>query len=570
MPPVRDLFSAATLTEAQLGRLSAKRLRGLSDDALRFIRADYQLNQLVYYEPISPEAEKVHLSAAREIGIQGGNKSSKTTVMLAEGAIQMTGIVPLLLQNKYLAEKIRPPVRVRLVVSSLTTAWDINLKPKLQWWEWNGRLNADGLPGDPAVGYWGLIPRHCLIDGDWDKSWSERHRILTLAEGSTLQVMSWDQAIADFNQGAYHLILEDELPPEHIHRAHRLRVLDYSGQIITGGTPPDERVGSIAAGWFFDQIIAPGLEGTDPDVFAVQLWTEHNRTLSEADVEKVARGLTPEERKARLHGESIHLSGLVIRNFTEKPRCWCFRCDGPIWPVEGHCRDCGGADLEWYRHVWDDDDLAWPGPDGWPTIFYFDPHQARPAACGWFRVDPDDAIWMVAEREIEGDAERVRDAVYKVEREMNLHPVWRKGDPKITVQSNQFSREVDGLPFTIRRAFEDVGFWFDDAITAFDVGIDRIEAALRPNPVLRRPLLRIHAGCKSTIFSVGHFTWQPAGRRDGGGSQEKASRRYSDFPALLRYVMNDGVTWRGLQALRRGEPLRVGADGTGRNARTGY
>ena len=209
-------------------------------------------------------------------------------------------------------------------------------------------------------------------------------------------------------------------------------------------------------------------------------------------------------------------------------------------------------------------------PVGWPTCFYFDPHQAKPAACGWFKIDPNDAIWMVAEREIEGTALTVRDRCYALEREHGLHPIYRKGDPKITVQSNQFATEVEGRPFTIRRSFEEVGFWFDDAITAFDVGVDRIEQALRPNPLTRAPLLRLHTACRQTAFQVAHYTWEPESRRGGGGNREKASRRHSDFPALLRYIENDAPPWRGLQALRRGEPSRVGAQGTGRSKATGY
>ena len=566
-----DLFAAADLSDAQLRRLPKRNLRTLLDEAAKFVRADHRLNQLVYYQAVNAEAEGVHLATARQVGIQGGNRAGKTGVMLAEAAIQMTGIVPLLLRGRYPAVKLRPPVRVRLVVTSLTTAWDINLKPKLQWWEWSGKLNEDGLPGDPRLGHWGLIPRRLLISGSWDQSWSERHRMLTLANGSVLHVMSVDQSLSEFNQGAFHLILEDEIPPEDIHRANTLRTLDYGGQIITGGTAPDERQLAVAAGWFFDQVLAPGLEG-DPqgETFAIQLWTERNPTLSETEIERVGRGLTPEEQRARFHGESIHLAGLVIRGFQDKPRCWCFRCAVPVWPVAERCPDCQSAGLEWFSNVWTEDDLAWPGPDAWPVIFYFDPHQARPAACGWFKIDPNDAVWMVHEEEIEGNAERVRDAVYAVERRHEFAPVWRKGDPKITQQSNRFAQEVDGQPFTIRRAFEDVGFWFDDAITAWDVGIDRIEAALYPNPLTRQPMLRIHESCRKTRFQITHYTLIPAPRRDGGGSLERASRKNSDFPALLRYLMNDAPSWRGLQALRRGEPVRIGAQGVGRNPQTGY
>ena len=470
---------------------------------------------------------------------------------------------------RYPVAKLKPPIRVRLVVTSNVNAWDENLKQKLQYSQWNGRLNEHELPGDPRCGHWGFIPQRFLFNGSWDDSWSERHRKLTLnlhgdggtAPGSTMVVMSHQQALEDFNQGFYDLILEDEIPPEEIHRANKIRTLDLRGQVITGGTPPDERPDAVAAAWFFDQILSPGLAGANPErVEAVVLWTEHNQTLDPTEVEAIGQGLTPDERRAIFHGESLHLSGLVIRGFTEKVRQWCARCNAVLsLGLEG-CPECGGRDLVSFRHVFDEEDLAWPGPPDWPTLFYMDPHPAKPTACLWIRVDPNDAGWVVAEQEIEGDAQVVKDTCERFEREHGLHPVWRKGDPKITAQGQQFAREFQGLPFTIRRAFEDVGFWFDDANTAFDVGIDRLERALKVNPLTRAPGLRVHVDCPKTIHQVQRFTFE----------REKPSKKNSDFPACLRYFAIDEVSYRALALLRVGHPVAVAARRTGRNSATGW
>ena len=588
------------MSDAQLRALSPRKRAALEAEVAAWIRADAQANQLVYYRVANPEALRVHTSIAREVGIQGGRKSSKTGTMLAETAIQMTGVVPLSLavcvgcrrpmtpapsaagrwvhtvsapdgheaRLLYPVEKLRPPIRVRLVVTSTVNAWDENLKQKLQWFEWNGRLNEHGLPGDPRYGHWGWIPQRFLINGDWSASWSERHRKLTLnlhgdggtTPGSTLTVMSHQQAIEDFNQGSYHLIPEDEIPPEEVHRANRIRTLEVRGQVVTGGTPPDNRPGAVGAAWFFDQVLAPGLAGSDPaEVDAVVLWTEHNRTLAPADVEAVAEGLTPDERRAILRGESLHLAGVIIRGFTEQPRLWCFACQATSPLGLEACAACGGRDLEAFSHVWDEADLAWPGPREWPTLFYMDPHQARPTACLWIRVDPNDAGWVVAEQEIEGDAATVKATCEAFEREHGLHPVVRKGDPQITAQTNQFAREFQGQPFNIRRAFEDVGFFFEDANRSFTVGIERLERALKVNPMTRAPGLRIWRGCPKTLWQVGRFTWD----------KDKPGRAHSDFPAALRYFAIDEVSYRGLAMLQAGRVLDVAGARVGRNRATG-
>jgi hypothetical protein len=382
--------------------------------------------------------------------------------------------------------------------------------------------------------------------------------------------MSWDMDISDFNQGAFDLVIEDEIPPEDIHRANRIRVMELGGQIITGGTPPDDRSSAVTASWFLDTILRPGLEGTNPsEVFAIQLWTERNTTLSESDVAYVAKGLTPEQKRARLHGEFIHLSGLVIAGFKERPTWWCLaKCEAPAFVVEGACEACGGRDLVQYAHVWDNEDMDWPPPASWPVVFLMDPHQAKPTSCAWVAIDPQDQWWMFHEEEIPGDAGEVKRVVEAFERQLRITPAWRKGDPKITAQTNQFARTFQGQTFTIKEAFDEVGFYFEPANTNFTVAVARIEQALRVNPLTRAPRLRIHHTCARTIYAITHFTWSPEGRSPDSVRKDQPSRRNSDFPALLRYLSMEDPEFRYLQRHAPGRTVSL-VRGTGRGA-TGW
>ena len=575
------LHQAGTLDAAAIRALPVEARERLHDEWAAWFRRDHQANQIVYYEAVSPEAEKIHLTMAREVGCQGGNKSSKTGTMLAEMVIQLLGVpgaVPESLRGRYPVQKLRGiPIRWRLVVTSLTTAWDTNLKPKLQWWMWNGRPNGDGLQGDPRVGHWGFIPQAWLLHGDWNASWSEKHRTLTLrnpatgAAWSSVQVMGHDQDIKEFNQGAYHGVTEDEIPPEDVHRANLIRVMEYGGQVFTGGTPPDDRSSAVTAAWFLDTVLRPGFEATNPEeAFAVALWTEHNRTLDQAWVQKFTKSLTADQRRARLHGDFLHLAGAIIKGFTERAVTWCFTCAQRVDPQDGTCPTCGRRDLTGYRHVWDDDDLDWPGPATWPALFYMDPHQARPTACAWFKVDPNDAWWQIGELEVPGNALAVKTAVLAYEAQHHLDVLWRKGDPKITAQRNQFAVDFEGEVFSIGRAFEEAGFPFDPANTNFTVAIDRIEDALRPNPFTRVPRLRVHASCTRSIYQITHFSWSAGSRRENVNIKDDPSRKDSDFPALHRYLAMDDPDWRSLQAMRHVRPVSLVHGGTGRNARTGW
>ena len=575
------LAVGGTVPEARLRALGAEARARLERECAAWVAEDQRRHQLEYYRPVSADALAVHLATAREMGVQGGNKSGKTGVMLAEAVIQATGLVPDALVAVYPASKLRGrdhPIAVRLVVTSLISAWDVNLKKKLQWFHWNGKLNADGLPGDPALGHWGWIPQAWLPHGDWDEAWSEKHRTLTLwhperrQPWSTIQVMSQDQSLKEFNQGAFDLIVEDELPDEEIHRANRIRAMELGGQIYVGGTPPDDRSAAVTAAWFFDQVVAPGLAAPAPAaVQAVVLWTEHNRTLAPEDVAAVAAGLSEEERRARLHGEAVHLAGLIVKGFTAKWKTWCFRCLAPALAVGGACGACGGRDLVRYRNVWDDEDLAWPGPADWPVVFYMDPHQARPTACAWYKVDPQDGWWQIGEAEVAGDAAAVRREVEAFERAQDLTVVWRKGDPKITAQRNQFAREVDGEVFTIRRAFEEAGLPFEDANTNFTVAIERVERALRPNPYTRMPRLRVHRDCTRTIYHLTHNVWDASRRIEHRDTKERPGKRWSDFVAVTRYLAMDDPEARALAMVAHQQRVSlVAPERGGRNRSTGW
>src|SRR5205085_2536661 len=111
------------------------------------------------------------------------------------------------------------------------------------------------------------------------------------------------------------------------------------------------------------------------------------------------------------------------------------------------------------------------------------------------------------------------------ERTHRLGVVWRKADPKITAQHNQFAAEHEGQAFTIREAFEEVGFDFEDANSNFTVARERILDAYKPNPYTRVPKLRIHRSCVKTLYQMSHFVWNSGARRENVNLREDPSKK---------------------------------------------
>lgn len=544
----------------QLWTLPTGELEALAADLLAELDQDKKENALEYYVCANLDGEPAHYSTAREIGIVGGHRAAKSDVMLAEMAIQMTGQVPLSLRAQYPREKLRPPIRSRLFCTSFQNSFEPQIKRKLQWTEWDG-------PGPPESGrgHYGWIPRRFLLNGTWEASWSEKNRLLRLTNGSTLQVLSYEQDLDDVKVGSFHFIAHDELPPERFYRQNKMRVMETKGQLFTAATPPDDRSSAVTAAWFHDTVFQPGLHGVDAQIFALILRTDRNRLHRPEDIAWLAKGLTDEQRDAQLGGKFLHLAGLVFPEFAETPRTWCLTCEKEVFAVDGTCPSCTGSQLTEYAHVVDDEEL----PEAWPVLFYGDPHPRRPLAGIWVKVDPNDDWWIVDEIEVDpyGGPLTVIRGLEEREEETGLGSrlVWRKLDSKMTPQKNEYA----GEHWSIGKALRDAGLEFDDANVSKETGYANFRDAMRVNPWTRQPRLHVLRRCRKTVYQLTHFVWDEYARRTDRDVKEIEKDQNSDFPACLRFLANDAPTWGGLTNLVTQRRMTY-VQGMASNRITGY
>ncbi len=348
-----DIFDAKDLTDLEIANIPLDERVRMAEELVSF-RTDYKRsNQLLLYEAASPDARKIHFTTAKEICVSGGNRSSKTETCIVEALIQGFGVIPYSLQGDYHWKKHLPEqghaIRIRVVIKNLVTVLEPILKPKLQWWKWSGQEPEGG-----DDGHWGWVSPTMLIDGSWDKSWSEKNRTLTLSNGTTVQIMSHDQDPEDFSGGSFHLIIHDEGPPHAIYRENKMRTLDTRGQLLMAMTPPDEEGAAWAAAWVYDELYEKGQPGPgrDPEIESFTLFTESNRTLSQDEVSTVSKGLTDAEREVRLHGKFLHLTGRIYPLYSDRMQMWCFGCNGIIYGIgkQDECSKCKSFDLVEFKH----------------------------------------------------------------------------------------------------------------------------------------------------------------------------------------------------------------------------
>lgn len=541
-----ELNHKGKLSLEELRRLPQKELIELSKELINTKQALRKERQLLFYQPVSPNAREIHLSTAKEQVIVGGNRSSKTDTMLAEMAIRMTGIIPICLEQDYPKKKIFCPGRVRLTVESLTNTWEPVIKPKLQWNQWSGR----GEPGG-QWGHWGWIPRELLFKGNWSESWSEKTRTLTLKCGCTMQVMSFDQDPQDFSGGSFHLICHDEGPPSDIYRENRMRTLDTLGTLMIAFTPPDDETTAWRAAWIFDALYEKGLPGPakEPNIDSFTLFTEQNRILDSESIADITKGLTTTQKEVRLHGRFIHLSGLIYPQFADESKSFCFNCNENVLLVDEKCANCQSNDTTIYSNVVETDERAYK----WPVVYLLDPHPRKPNMMSWVAIDPLDDPWQIAELEIDGEPAAVRDAVFALEKTLNLNIAMRLIDPNMaeTPAHNAGRRQV-----TVRDEFDAVGIRCKLADDGFNVGKNRLRQWIRPDYRTRTPPLRIFNTCKKTIYQFKRYVFDEWSRYSTDQKDPKQTPRpkHDDFPTLLRYLASENISYSALTIGR--QPFR--------------
>ena len=538
-PSLRDLLSLPP-REARhiLANMHQDEFRIVVGRVLEEQKRQRRENQILYYKPVSPHAEQIHLSKAQTVGVFGGNRSSKSDSCLAELSMCCTGVIPLSLCDKIdPKEKLRGPVSCRVVVESLTTTLHPMILPKLQYWKWQGVDSPGG-----ERGHWGWIPRNHLIGGSWEKSWSEKLRMLRIiyrdpddprhVGESTIQFLSIDQDPSDFASGEFHIVLHDEPPNLAIWQENEARTMSVGGRMLLAMTWPDDP--AIAVDWIFDKVYEPG-HSDDPDVECIVLDTTDNPNIDQDAIAAQARKWTEEIVRVRHRGQHIRFSNRIHPLFTDQTHWWCFVCGKPVIEDAGKCRDCKSGNIVSYNHVEEFEAARWP------TVFLIDPHPRKPHMMCWVQISPQDDWWEIAEVEVDGDPVDVRKRCDEIEMEHNLVVAKRLVDPNIARSPSGATRGV-----TWQDEFARAGLILDLADDS-DVGRQRVNDMLVPDEHTLSPRYHIHPRCKTTIRQMKRYRWDDYKRQSERDLKQKPKERDDDYPTLLKYLGNVEPTFRWLR-----------------------
>lgn len=544
------------------------KIAGLSDEEFRenfaklmhTAQLERQENQLTYFKPVSPMAGRIWESNAQKLGIGGGNGSSKTESALTLAVACATGVFPDVYKHRA-AALFRGPIHVRVVCESLTTVLYPVMLPKLQWWKWTGVDEPHG-----ERGHWGWIPPYCLKDRTWEKSWSEKLRMLTvlcrdptdlnIVRGeSVIQFMSYDQDPSDFASGDYHIVIHDEPPSLAIWRENEARTMRVAGRMLLSMTWPDDP--SIPVDWIFDEIYEPGLEENNKTVEWINLYTTDNKHLNQDAISLQSKSWSEETRNVRLYGKPIRFSNRVHPLFTDQTMHWCHACGKTTIPEDNPnansyldkwlCMYCGGTNVCEFNHVKEFD-----ASDKWPCVWALDPHPRKPHMSIWFMVDPSDDLWIVAESSVEGDPTDVRRDVDAIESDLGLNVSVRLIDPNMGRSPSSSRRNI-----VWQDDFDAAGLVTELADDS-EVGRKTLNQYLKPDERRQQPRIHIHPRCKNTISQMKRYVWDEYKRASEKEQRQTPKPKNDDFPTLAKYVMNYGPTFKGLKGMGGGPILPHG------------
>jgi len=318
------------------------------------------------------------------------------------------------------------------------------------------------------------------------------------ANGFLLEVMSYDQALTEFEGKTLGAVLFDEPPMRAIYNAciSRLRM---GGVCMVFMTP------LTGAGWFFDEVVPRHQENiVYGDI--EENCKEHGKRgqLEHANIERMIAEMDPEEIEARAHGKAMYLQGLIFKNF-----------DPRVHVADQHFTVPAGAQV-------------------WQIV---DPHADKPFATIWGFADHSGTLFVADEwpnedfYKMHGCTLGIQD--YKrifAQKEQGWHVTKRIMDRHFAEVRTVHTRK------TLREEFSAAGLHYDlsyhGGIEEVDVGIVKVRDYLRydtskPIDSLNRPLLYISPKCTNTIKSFQRWSIDP--------KTGKPKDDFKDFCDVVRY-----------------------------------
>lgn len=408
------------------------------NDALRLIMEG--LKKQVYapnmhrYVP-HPKQLEFHEDQHKERLFVAGNRSGKSLSCVIEGIYYLTHTHPY-------RKTPDGPVRGRVVAVDFLNGIDKTILPLYKQW----------------------LPVEYLIDGLWEKSYSQERHTLTLNNGSFVEFMSQDQDLDKFSGTSRHFIHFDEECPRIIFDECLMRLIDTDGDWWISETP--------VAGmeWIYDDLYEPAKEGTR-DIGLIEASMSDNIYLPASGRERLLSMFTAEERLMREKGQYTTVTGQLFRDYHDTPTH-----DG------GNVVDDTMVKLEQHDRLYLTGDHGFNAPTAWL----------------WVIAKPNKTLivwkeWYKTQTTVEDHAA----AIKRINAEIGRDPYLIFGDPAMNQKSG-----ITGDSIVAEYARWGIQVQTKGITRDKLVGVNKVNQYLKQNPKTDLPFLLVAASCENTRREV--------------------------------------------------------------------
>jgi phage terminase large subunit-like protein len=384
------------------------------------------------YVPMATQKE-FHDCTTQGRLFSGGNRAGKTVGGCAESVMWLTGEHPIH------SKAFPPPVRGRICAVDFDRGVEMVIVPQLKTW---------------------LDPKF-LINGKWSDSYHKATRVLTLNNGSTCELMSYDQDTDKFAGTSRHFVHFDEEPPKAIFSECLARLIDTNGKWWMTMTP------LIDFSWTAEDLYEPIKDGKIPFITLFESPTADNTHIEADAIEKLTFLMDDDERDARTTGSGYNESTLIFPELKNN-------IIAPLEMEQGRFKDM----------------------IGWEYFTTFDHGLRNPTAILFMAVGPNDQI-VVFDEYYETEKlvrQSAQDYLYKL-KSLRIEVKYMVGDP-----STQNRDKTNGV--SVRQEYGEHGVWYMLGNNDVKAGLLRVKSAFEDGR------LKITENCVNTIREARTYKWK--------------------------------------------------------------
>jgi len=338
--------------------------------------------------------------------------------------------------------------------------------------------------------------------------------------GSVVYLMSNDQDDMAFEGPAGHWFWADEPIDYRKYTGLRRGLVDHNGHCWLTMTP-------LSQPWINDIIVSKANDpGTGVSLFKFSIWDnciDNGGHLPREAIESFLSDLREDELEARLHGNFLHLAGLVYKRWEPREPYWVNPFDIPL---------------------------------SWPRVMVCDPHPRKPIAMLWAACSPSN-IWYVYRAIFDRAIETVAMAAELIKRVECWEDEHTPGSEAENVvlriidwSANEKSRS-DGS--SVFGAFAANGLPMMNAKKQnAQFGYDAIHEALRLKNEWDVPGVVVFNNCapvKQNFMNFCYDEWATNRQRDLKGDKQDYRKTNDDFIDCIRYIFQHRLSYHMLANL---------------------